>query len=57
MLESFAIVASGQLVGFLAKEVLGKLAKEALEDYVKDFFKQCITDFKDRISNTKKKSI
>ncbi|MCH2047962.1 MAG: histidine kinase, partial [Trichodesmium sp. ALOHA_ZT_67] len=57
MLESFAIVASGQLVGFLAKEVLGKLAKEALEDYVKDFFKQCITDFKDRISNTKKKHL
>ncbi len=57
MLESFAIVASSQLVGFLAKEVLGKLAKEALENYVKDFFKQCITDFKDRITNQEKKSL
>ncbi|MGD1699887.1 NACHT domain-containing protein, partial [Dapis sp. BLCC M229] len=57
MLESFAIVAGSQLVGFLAKEVLGKLAKEALENYVKDFFKQCITDFKDRITNQEKKSL
>ncbi|MGD1714604.1 HEAT repeat domain-containing protein [Dapis sp. BLCC M172] len=57
MIEWFSIVAGGQLVGFLAQEVLGKLAQEETEDYLKDFFKECITDFTDRITNTERETL